>query len=79
MNGYWVLGVGCLSFLLGGLVGYGAYKVFLAEMRGWKEVFGRELNEGENIMPSPLLALLSLLMIGGGVYLIRVGVGLVSA
>ena len=62
--------LGILFLVLGGLLAWATYKVLIGEIRGWKEAHGRPLNEGENIMPSPILGLISLAFIALGCLLL---------
>ncbi|GEM_PF-2863293 len=68
------IALGIVVAALGVLVGFGAYKVLLMEIKGPKEAWGRELNEGENIMPSPILGFITLALLGLGAYLVYKGV-----
>ena len=74
MNIEYVL-FGCIAVAFGALVGFGAYQVFQMEMKGPQKAWGRELNEGENIMPSPILGFIALALLGFGGYLISRGWG----
>lgn len=55
---------------MGGLTGLATYKLVMLEWHGPEKAFGRELNEGENMVPSVVPGLVTLLLLVAGAYLV---------